>query len=386
MSTSKKPNPLRAVLMVLLMASAGAGAGFLVARYGIEVPFVRSRLTGLNGWDLLALPVLGLLVIAVHEGGHLLGGMRRGMRFLLYIAGPFQWSRGESGVHFSWAFNLGTLGGVAACTPDPDRPAAPQLRWMVAGGPLASLLLAFAGVGFAALVEGRPAAYALIVGLLSLAIFCVTAVPMRAGGFMSDGMQFLELLRGGRAVEERNVLMAMLAQSLAGVRPALLDPRLLAQALAFVEPEPLRAVAARLYAFLHAWDSGDDERTRAHAEWLAEHIGDYPDGFRQSLAIELALYAALERSDAEATRGWLLRSRGGVVEASRRALAEAAFAALEEDDAEAEAQLAAAERALPRGMDRGLAQFSRSQIEALRRTLRDRAASAGMSQIVAKAV
>lgn len=382
-TTPKKRSVLRAMLVILLTTSAGAGVGFLVAKYGMDLPFVRTRLTSLNIWDLLIMPVLLLLVIGVHELGHVLGGLRRGMRFLLLIVGPLQWSRGSDGVHFSWAFNLGTLGGVAACTPDPAQPAPAQLRSLVLGGPVASLLLALVCVALAWLGEGRLNAYALITGGLSLTIFAVTAVPMRGGGFMSDGMQYLELLRGGRSVEERNVLMSLMAQSLAGIRPAQLDTRLLDEALAFVDPEPLRRVAARLYAFLHAWDSGNAFAAAEHGDWLAEHLGDYPDGFRQSLAVELALYAAAERGNLADARSWMKKARGGVVEASRRALSEAWVAFLDGNDGEARKQLAAAERALPRGMDRGLAAFTAAQIRALQGKLMDRAPHSDMSQIAA---
>lgn len=188
---------------------------------------------------------------------------------------------------------------------------------------------------------------------------------------MSDGMQFLELLRGGRGVEERSRLMTLMAQSLAGVRPAELDPEQIYQALAMVDPEPTHGVAARLYAFLHAWDGGDSAGAIEHADWLGEHIDNYPDGFRQSLAIELALFAALERGEREASRSWLECSSGGVVDASRRALAEAALAVLEQRTVAAEQHLSVAERALSRGMDPGLAKLSSDQIEILRSRLRE---------------
>ncbi len=386
MKRSKLVKGLGALLMVLLLAGSGAAVGFLVAKFGVEMPFVRTRLAGLSGWDLLVMPLLYLLVIGVHEGGHVLGGLSRGMRFLLFIVGPLQWSRGGSGIHFSWAFNLGTLGGVAACTPDPVRPARPQLLRLVAGGPLASLLLALLCFALATLSTGRPGAYALLTGALSLLIFSLTAVPMRAGGFMSDGMQFVELLRGGRGVEERNVLMALMAQSLAGVRPAQLDQRLLKEALAFADPEPLRKVAARLYAFLHAWDAGQLDVAAEHRTWLGEHIRDYPDGFRQSLAIELALFAALEDSDQVRAREWLRQGRGGVVDASRRALAEVAVACLEDQLETAAASLQVAHHALPRGIDRGLAVFSADQIQVIQSKLCTPSSAVTMSQLSVEAV
>ncbi|RYZ71588.1 MAG: hypothetical protein EOP91_10470, partial [Lysobacteraceae bacterium] len=48
---------------------------------------LKTVLDALSAWDLLALPLLVLAVIAVHEAGHLLMGLRQGMRFLLYVVG-----------------------------------------------------------------------------------------------------------------------------------------------------------------------------------------------------------------------------------------------------------------------------------------------------------
>ena len=45
----------------------------------------------LTVWDILAMPVLLLVVLGTHEVGHLIGGMLRGMRFLMPIVGPFGW-------------------------------------------------------------------------------------------------------------------------------------------------------------------------------------------------------------------------------------------------------------------------------------------------------
>jgi hypothetical protein len=370
-STARKANTLlRALLFGLISGAAGVAVGFLIAKTGISMPFVRERLAPLSAWDLLAVPPLVLLVIAVHEAGHLAGGLSRGMRFLLYIVGPFQWSRGsDGGIHFHWAFNLGTFGGVAACLPNPDRPLAVQMQPMILGGPLASLLLALLGVVAAIALEGRPAGYCLITAALSAAIFMATAMPMRSGGFMSDGAQWLEVRRGGAAVAERQRLTVLMAQSAGGSRPAKLDAALIEDALRSEDGEPLRRVAARYFALLHAWDGGDLARASDCADWLGAHLEDYPQGFRQAIAVELALFALLGRDDADAARAWLTRARGGVVDPTRRALADAALARSEGRSSDALDALERARRQLGRGSDAGLAHFSRDQIDALAKRL-----------------
>ena len=156
-AASKKPS-WKALLAALLMGGAGAACGFLMAKFGMEMPLVRASLKTLSAWDLLMLPVLIVVVLAVHEAGHLAGGMSRGMRFLLFIAGPFGLVRTQEGIRFRWFFNLGTLGGIAAALPKSGQPLKPQLARLIVGGPLASLLLAFVALGLFWLFEGRAGA------------------------------------------------------------------------------------------------------------------------------------------------------------------------------------------------------------------------------------
>lgn len=360
----RRRSSVKALLMAMLFGAAGAGIGYYFGKYAAGIPWLRQHLETLATIDLLLLPVLILVVLATHELGHLLGGFSRGMRFLLLIVGPFQWTRSPDGIRFKWVFNLGTMGGIAAATPDPAAPLAPQLRRLIVGGPLASLVLAVLGLVMAMIFEGRAGAYGAIIGATSFLVFLVTAVPLRTGGFMSDGMQLLELQRGGAAVTERQVLVRLMGMSYAGIRPRDWQPQLVTDALAMQCTESLRRVAARIFALYQAMDCGDAVGVREHADWLARYVDEYPDGFRQSITLELCLVAA-QRGDLAAAREWWRRSRGGVVDSARRALAEASLAALEGDAARLERALAVGRRALPRGMDPGLNQLTADQIDAV---------------------
>ena len=360
----KKPR-WQAMLLTVVMAAAGGAFGFLLAKGGMAFLPASASLKALTPWDLLALPVLIVFVLAFHEAGHLAGGISRGMRFLLFIAGPFGWIRGKDGVRFRWFFNLGTLGGVAAAMPVPDAPLKPQLLRLVVGGPLASLVLAVAAFAIFWWVPGRVGAYALVTSGLSLAIFVVTAVPMRTGGFMSDGMQMLQLSRNPAQVERRARLLALMGQGLAGVRPREFDRDALAHAQAITGEETLYDVGVWLYSYFHALDAGDIEEAGRWLDRIEPKVDDYPDGFRQSLAIELALFEALHRHRVDQARTWMARARGGVVDESRRRLAEAALAAAEGRPDQARSALAVATARLGRSMDAGATHLSADQIAAL---------------------
>lgn len=369
MNDKQAKGTFRKLATGLAMGVAGAGLGYLFAKGAAALLGPQLSLKALSAWDLAALPVLGLLVIAVHEAGHLAGGLSRGMSVLIYIVGPFGWVRTAEGLRFRWYFNLGTLGGLAAALPAPDRPLKPQLLPLIAGGPLASALLAAVAAWVAFHGEGRLAAYALVTSGLSAAIFLVTALPLRAGGFLSDGMQLLLLRKDPVAMERRTVLMALFARSLAGTRPRDLDRDTLDRALALAGQEVLYDVGVWLYAYHRAMDEG---RTDEAAQWLErmEPVFDqYADGFRQGVAVELAAFEALHRGRLERAKEWLRRSRGGIVEASRRAYAEAAVAAAEGRRDVAHTLLDRASRDLGKGMDRGIAVLGADQIEALRRRM-----------------
>lgn len=368
--TTKQKKPRWQIgLVTLVMAIAGGVFGYLLATAGASFLPGSLSLKALTAWDLLALPVIIVFVLAFHEAGHLAGGMSRGMRFLLFIAGPFGWVRGKDGVRFRWFFNLGTLGGVAAAMPVPGLPLKPQLTRLVVGGPLASLVLAAAGFAVFWFVPGRVGAYALVTAGLSLAIFVVTAVPMRSGGFMSDGMQLRQLRRQPAMVERRARLLALMGQGLAGLRPRDYDRESLTHAQAITGDEALYDVGVWLYSYFNALDAGDVAAAEGFLARVEPLFDDYPDGFRQAIAIELALFEALHRRRLDQAHAWLARARGGVVDVSRRRLAEAAVAAREGRRDDALAALKAAEAKLGSSMDAGSTHLSADQVAGLRAEL-----------------
>ena len=363
-SGKPKKSWLSLIGFALLGAVFGAGMAWLGIYTGKNLLPLRAALDAVSAWDLLLLPVSLLLVLAVHEAGHLFGGFLRGMRFLLYIVGPFQLTRTASGIRFNWVFNLGTFGGLAAAAPDPDRPIRPQLLSLIAGGPLASLALALIGMSLLFMADGRLAAHGLFIAFASALIFLATAIPARAGGFMSDGMQFIEVLRGGDAVLERQQITTVMAQSMAGVRPRDWNADWLQPAALHDSADPLRRVAVRLLAMLAAEDRGLADSADTHAEWLAEHTDDYPMGFRQCLTLELCLHA-MARGNPNGARMWMAQSKGGIVDKARRALAEAELAFAEGDKSLAFGKELEARSQLKNGMDAGLSRLTEERLDAL---------------------
>ncbi|MEY4166636.1 MAG: hypothetical protein RIR52_460 [Acidobacteriota bacterium] len=318
---------------------------------------------------LLLLPTM-LLVIFVHELGHLAGGLSRGMRFLLLVVGPFQWTRSTMGVSFNWNLKPALMGGLAAAIPDRQRPLRPQLLRLVVGGPLASLLLGAGSITLAGQPAGLLTPVLLMAGLLSLVIFLATAIPFRAGGMQSDGWQLIELLRGGKSVIERQLILELVGSSLAGQRPRDWDQETIGQLEQLDSRDPLRRIAASLQVVYHYWDRGEYERVEPLMDWLDKHLEYYPDGFRQAVHLELALLALDSNAGSTghshvAAERHMTAAAGGIVDRARRQLLAAAFALREGRFDEAQLAIIEARRVLPRGMDPGINLFTADQLDRL---------------------
>lgn len=361
-----KTHPLRGVLLAMLFGGLFGAAGVMVGHAASGSGWINVRVDALSPYDLLLLPLTFFTVILLHELGHLCGGLMRGMRFLLLIVGPLRLRRTMSGLKLDWFWNSGTFGGLAAALPDPRRPIRGQLLPLIVGGPLASLLLTMLALWLSTRIDGRWAAHLLILGGLSGLIFVVTALPTRAGGFLSDGRQCIELLRGGAAVEQRAMLMAAYAQSLSGIRPRDRDPAPLARALALSGEEPLRDISAALMAYQVALDQRDLEVAGNWIDKVAAGHDAYPAGFRQSLACEVAYFAARYRDDPVTAARWHAMTKGGMVEASQRALTEAAIALARGDATLALQAILKGEQTLGDSSDAGSVALLRDELASLR--------------------
>ncbi len=316
-------------------------------------------------WDVLALPVLILIVLGAHEIGHVLGGLSQGMRFLLLIVGPFGWHASVSGVRFEWNTNLALMGGIAATIPTKAGALRRrQLLVLVAGGPIASVLLTIFAVALATVSDPRFAAYCIFIAATSFGIFLVTLIPVRSGGFMSDGMQIIDVLRGGSAVAERDALMQVFAQSLNGIRPRDWDSSVVDRLSKMDSEEPLRSTGSALYLLYRAMDSQNSADIVRYRKLLEDSVDEYPSGFKQSIYIELAICAWLS-GETDNARRYLEASQGGVVEKSRRLLAQAALAKLEGRHEDCDHDCLLAIQALAKASDAGQVKLTQDQLALL---------------------
>jgi hypothetical protein len=380
---------VRSVLSILAFVVLGAGFGYLLGGWiGGDSPDAApsSWEPGLVDFAVLV-PVLVLamgLVLLVHELGHLVGGRLAGFRFLLLVIGPARIERRREGVTFFWNRSVALAGGLAASIPPPellDEGGAKLRRGllsMIAGGPVASLLL-----GLGALVPtlgwepppgrvdlwGLSALSALAWG--SLAIFVVTLIPAKTGGFLTDGARLLRLLRGGRVALRDDAVLVLIAASMGGSRPREWPAALVETALDAPDESddsPFPVMAHQLVA-AHFADRGERSASREHLRLALEGLGRLPPMSRPPLMLAAAWSEAMdrgERSDAVAARRWFdAAGDGPLIPETTRLRTEAAVLFAEGRLDEASAAVEAARSVLGESIDRGFARAEEDWLDGL---------------------
>ncbi|MFP7723436.1 hypothetical protein [Lysobacter sp. A3-1-A15] len=362
-----------ALLRAFVLGGLGGGLGALALIHGLRaiggsIPappsFGPGHMLALLGWLVLA--------VVVHELGHLVGGRMAGMRPLMIAAGPVRLTRTVAGWRLSRHSLRHGLLGFVSMLPDMSRPFVPQLRWLAAGGPLASLACVALSAALAASLDGAMRFHALAFMAVSALVLAMTAIPMRAGGIETDGAQLLDLARGGRGTQIKALVMGLTAQSLAGTRPRELDPRLLADAMALAASDtpinPAMRAFPSLMAALHADDSGDTPARDRHMAHVAVLATEMQPAMRAQFALELAWHAAM-RGDVAAARGWREHAAGGVADTCDRQRIDAAIAVLEGDVEGARRSIHLARAGLQRSWDAGGARWAGDQLDRLEQKL-----------------
>ena len=312
------------------------------------------------GSVLLALALYFVCILG-HEAGHLAAGALAGFRPLLLIAGPLRLERRNGRTVASFNRSVPLAGGLAICTPVGIHDLRRRTMVMAAGGPLASLLLgvqcllfwmALSSLGAAASVAGSAL---LLGGIISLAVGVLTLLPMRAGGFYSDGARIMRLMRNNEDTTREVALMALTAHSLSGTRPREWDADLVRCAAAIRDGGAFE-VSGLAFAHLHALDSGDIAAARSYLEDTLARVHQLPAASRGPLQLGAAVFFALYDRDVTRARASLdaAGTRTGLLGAPhQRLLAEAAVRLAEGDIDGAVADAAAASALIERAAGPG---------------------------------
>ncbi|MGG5741253.1 M50 family metallopeptidase [Bacillus cereus group sp. IBL03679] len=167
---------------------------------------------------------IALLVLAIHELGHVIFGLMGGLKFKFMTVGPItvQKEKGKIRIRENkmWMY----VGGVAMLVPPSTQ--TPNLSkkwaWMTLSGPLTSFVFGIVS-GYIYMVSYYH--MLLYFSVLHFAIFVVTAIPIK-GTLLSDGMQFLILIKDDEKAREHLYKIQVSSELFSYKRPKDWDERL----------------------------------------------------------------------------------------------------------------------------------------------------------------
>lgn len=248
-----------------------------------------------------------LLVLAAHECGHLAAGLWQGMNCHLFVVGPLLLRRERGHLRLGWNRSFALAGGAVMMLPADDRNLIRRVGWMVAGGPLASLMLAVAACGVHEMTGSGPISRLFwFLGVCSACIFVITAFPMRLGQD-TDGARVLMLWRGGPKAERWCAQLALFGVSAEAVRPGAWSPGIVSRA---IEDETVvKNTGLALLAYQWFLDRGEIEEARTWMNTATGIIGQLPRPLRSAVAAEAAYFHGLYGGRQEELQGWLARAR-----------------------------------------------------------------------------
>lgn len=139
-----------------------------------------------------------LIVISVHELGHILTGLINGFKFYIFVIGPIGLKRNEKDdIVLYFEKNPALWGGIGGVLPKTENSKNfKSFSRLIIAGPLFSLL--FGGITLLIFFVWRQSFF-LIVGAMSLGIFVTTLIPYQSGAFYSDGGRWLRIIGNTKA-------------------------------------------------------------------------------------------------------------------------------------------------------------------------------------------
>ncbi len=234
------------------------------------------------------------VAIAVHELGHLIAGSLAGMSLGGVVVGGFGFFK--SGDHWTFRFDRRyILGGLAKPLPAIGEARLNRFAWMIAGGPIASIVLAIA-CGSTIAASGYRA-WPLIDELFwaSLLILFFSLFPFSAGINKSDGARLWVLLAREEASRPWIALLGLQTEDAEGVLPRNWNLRLVTEAL-MTKPTQGEYAYVQLLALYRFADLGDELTALGHLEnALSAPPREKP--LQQAIFLEAASVSAITRKN-----------------------------------------------------------------------------------------
>lgn len=283
------------IVGVLLQMAIGGVVGFVIMYFAGSMSRSAgepSKLYMLN--MLLLLPLAFLLVIVVHECGHLVAALSQGFRFHVLTLGPMAIIRMPVGVQIQWNWRiLMLIGGQQISSPP---------REVLEGSDSRGYLVYLAGGGIANLVTAAIAGAALVwlplpvivrmllfaFLMLSVLLGVLNLLPLRfPGGIKADGFHIRALLRNDAGATYFRALFEYIYNIYEGVHPKDWSPRMVEAMFASAE-SPIERMYANALALMVAGAHDDAARAREVVAALEADYDVIPHQLRGAFSAALA--------------------------------------------------------------------------------------------------
>ena len=277
-----------------LLVGLAAGAAIVFAPTSL-----RGLLPGFNA--ILWIPCV-YIAIAIHELGHLAVGKMAGMAPGGLVVGGFVMMK--SGNHWTFRFDYRRIlgGGMAVPQPVKRKFHISGFAWMVAAGPIASILstlvcwIAFLKYGSGTWDWIGSSFWASAMGLFSL-------IPLSSGLHKSDAARLWMLLKRRDQAQAWMAAVAIQTENGNGVRPREWDSALVEQMLSAVE-SPGGRIFPELMAYFRNLDEQNESAALEHLESALAASASSGKAVRQALFLEAAEANALLICNAVNARAW----------------------------------------------------------------------------------
>jgi hypothetical protein len=286
---------------------------------------------------LLSIPAAYFVGVAIHELGHVAGGLAAGFRFSSVRIGPILVRR-----PFNISVHLAPgelFDGHAVVLPESMHHVAWRDFLSTFGGPLANLVTA-------AVLLAMPEPLSLFNGYLlavSLVFGLGTLIPADTPGGSTDGRRIEWLLRADGRAERRHALIRLQMDVNKGVPTNESDPELFRLATA-VRDDSAATVSAHLFAFRRAWLDRRRDEAGEYLERMLEHWTHVTPSMREAIMSEAAVYQARHRKRSDLAEQWLADMANPPIRPWNRTGAEAAILEAKGDYTGALAKLSQVER------------------------------------------
>ena len=355
---------MKKIISLLFITIIAGFLGYFLGKYGLKS--LQNNITIDNKLLLIILIFpLYFLVIGFHEAGHALAGILVKFDFRMYIIGPFHFEKENDKWKFKWNKNLNLAGGMVVCLPISDQNLKKRFMTYIAGGPLASLVLTLIASLTYFLISKTESnsiltltkQISIIIAFLSFTIFFVTSIPLRGGGFFSDGGRFLRLLRNDKISEMEVLFLKIMSKTSGGTRPRNLNKNDLNKAfdLALEFNDPFK-VYLKSYIFQNAFDLGNYEEAEIHLKDYLHDINQIPKSFHGTAWLDASIFYSFAKNDLKTSEDFFEKFiPSSFIPKAQIYLAETLLEKLKNNYDEVKLKKNLAKNELPNMLDRGMA-------------------------------